>query len=271
MPDSKITDKTYQLIPSSGSEEFSPHSMSLVPALPVRLGQIGGPTRYGVVNPGAQISMMAWSIASSMDVPMEAPHLRIRTESGLARATVIRADLAICDEQFQDWIQIPEVPFLVLSESSDLPRGQLILGFDHCLSHLKLTIDYPRGILRVTAPLALRAKNKHPRFSEAWLGEARKLYELGSYQEAVAFAALAFEEASRVGEAGEVSFGLRERVLMANRAAHVSPDVADRFVSLRNMAVHGSRAGISKEEALEAIRIANRLIKAVVNPTLPIT
>ncbi|MFQ5847142.1 MAG: hypothetical protein ACE5IQ_05630 [Candidatus Methylomirabilales bacterium] len=265
----RASTKVFELIPSVQTRIEKPAPMALLPALPVRLKGNEGPTQYAVIDTGAQISFLSSIVAQNLAISRETIGTKIvtMTSGESIRCEIVKAVLILCDERFSPWLRFEGVPMaLVPGSQAPTGEGHLVLGYDSCLSNLKLTIDYPRKKLRVSAPskFLISAISKKHEYVPSRIKEGDKLIKLGSYNAALAVIAAGIEEAvlSNLGTRPESA------TLGQLRSQLAEEDLPERFriyldsiARLRNRAVHGEKGeSITMREAKDALRDAKAFV-----------
>ncbi|HJX82795.1 MAG TPA: hypothetical protein VJ723_00470 [Candidatus Angelobacter sp.] len=262
----KNSSKKYPLIPSVQRGTTRPSPITLMPALPVRLGGPLGTQLYAAIDTSAKTS----AVSEYTLQELERGGIRIsrRQVQSLGQHTeLVTFNILLCDPTFLPWIDLGEVPFVVLqSNVSAEAASRILLGYESCLSRLRIDIDYPRSLLTVHAPTRSRrtdisVSTKFPRA----IAEGETLIAMGSYRAAAATIAAGVEEAvtSYLGH-DRPTKDWRVFIDDADRALAFGPEMRaqlDAIWRLRNLAVHGpSKIDITKQDAEIALHAAKKII-----------
>ncbi len=248
--------QTYALIPSIPRLSPLGSSVPMLPAVPVRFESGVTIERFAVLDTGGSTSLMPRSLASTLGLPIQAI-TPLATVFGKLETSVVTSDVTICDEGFDSWIVLSAVPFAIIDDEEDLGgKTWLTLGAG-ALSNLSISIDFKEDTLTVSAPMSLTrptvASRAHRRLSDA-----RRLFELGAYRDAVAFASAAVEDAARkklprLGDPLPIASTLQR--------AGVSRRMAQDFLQMRNRAVHGKLDAISESDASRSLSLADSVLR----------
>ena len=187
--------RAYSLIPSVRDKTGVPGVVSFVPALPVHLLPPHGLQMYGVVDTTAKIGTISTSTLERLQAGV-----KTRDERGLMHvelSNIVKLGVVICDSGFRPWLRMTDVPFAVVAEANAGEiETKLTLGFDSCLEHLDLTIDYPRRMLTVRAARQLASEKTQGSGSgvSSRIREGEQLIKLGSYRAGITMLAAGLEE-----------------------------------------------------------------------------
>jgi hypothetical protein len=269
----RTTAKTFEMIPSVQSRIDLPAPITFIPALPVRLEEMPGLTFYGVVDTGAEISIITSEVFKNSGLPKKpVGNVMISTGENVQTVEIIKFSLAICDKDFSPWLRFNDVPFALMPERALYTRNKIVLGVDGCLSNLRLDIDYPHQKINVTASRRLLSSESDIDEPElpSRIREGKELIELGSYASAVTMIAAGLEEVviSYLGSSIESrrTWG-QLRGLMTHEG--LSPESRQRvsdIMRIRNIAVHGaSGQSVSEVDARNALNHARAIILELAN------
>jgi hypothetical protein len=261
----RTTTKVFDLLPSLQQREESLAPAAFLPAVPVRLEVEDGPATYAIVDTAAKISMASRQLIMAGPNTPIAGSIRMKGVGGQDTvAQIVKTSLMLCDTDFSPWLQLMDVPFALVSEQ-EKEGADLVLGFDSCLARLRLTIDYRRRQLRVSAPVCMLVGQERKASSPlpSRIIEAERLLALGSYEAAVALAMAGVEEI--------VAEFIRDIPTGSNRVhqlEHSTTTILDaqrrqlfrQLSAIRNRAVHGPHTPqVSAAEARTAIQAAQEL------------
>jgi hypothetical protein len=261
----RTTTKVFDLLPSLQQREESLAPAAFLPAVPVRVEVEDGPATYAIVDTAAKISVASKQLVRACPNTPIGGSMRMK---GLGSqdtvVQIVKTSLILCDTEFSPWLRLMDVPFALVPEQ-EKEGADLVLGFDSCLARLRLTIDYPRRQLRVSAPVSMLVVQERKASSPlpSRIIEAERLLALGSYEAAVALAMAGVEEI--VAEsARNIPMG-SNWVRQLERSTTTILDEQRRQLfqqlsAIRNRAVHGPHTPqVSAAEARTAIRAAQEL------------
>jgi hypothetical protein len=261
----RTTTKVFDLLPSLQQREESLAPAAFLPAVPVRVGVEDGPATYAIVDTAAKISVASKQLVRAGPNTPVGGSMRVKELGGQDTVVqIVKTSLILCDTEFSPWLRLMDVPFALVPEQ-EKERANLILGFDSCLARLRLTIDYPRRQLRVSAPvcmLAVQERKAAPPLPSRII-EAERLLALGSYEAAVALAMAGVEEIV-AQSARDIPLGSNwVRQLERSTTTILDEQRRQLFLQLsaiRHRAVHGPHTPrVSAAEARTAIRAAQGL------------
>jgi hypothetical protein len=261
--------KEFSMVPSVQLRSERPAPTYLTPAIPIRLNDNQKSLIYAQVDTGAQMCCISKSLIANM-LRMRSQYvgeILVDTFGGQRHLKILKINVVICDQDEAPWLRLDDVPFAVL-DSNSLAAGHtgIILGYDSFLSHIRLTLDYPKGKLIVSAPRKLLASQTtvaHPHMPTR-IREAEALARSGGFTSAVVLLAAGLEEVLEEfsGQRLKKNFWLgdkrvAEQILPKNLSARMSE-----IRELRNRAVHGKvgARGVKPEEARRAIQNAKTII-----------
>jgi hypothetical protein len=261
----RTTTKGFDLLPSLQQREESLAPAAFLPAVPVRVEEEDGPTTYAVVDTAAKISVASKKLVRAGPNTPIGGSMRMKGLSGQDTVVqIVKTSLILCDTEFSPWLRLMDVPFALVPEQ-EKEGADLVLGFDSCLARLRLTIDYPRRQLRVSAPACMLVTQERKAASPlpSRIIEAERLLALGSYEAAVALAMAGVEEIV-AQSARDIPMG-SNWVRQLERSTTTILDEQRRQLfrqlsAIRNRAVHGPHTPqVSAAEARTAIRAAQEL------------
>lgn len=261
------TSNTYKLIPSKQSRIDSHAPVFFVPALPIRLDKEGGDLHYAMVDATAEISVVHRSLLKNM-LTYNKTHdfyvLRGKT-SELIEAEIILIPLFLCTPTGIPWLEFNDVPFAVIDQNL-IEHQRLLLGYDSFLSKLRLSFDFPKNEMRVSAPIEFELSGtKTAKYHlPSSIVEAENLIRMGSYKAALPMIMAGLEEVliTKYGE----SFQRKPitQLLQQNWISNKSKSELKKAINLRNHAVHGfGLISIEKKDAQMALRVVTRLIENI--------
>jgi hypothetical protein len=261
----RTTTKVFDLLPSLQQREESLAPAAFLPAVPVRVEGEDGPATYAIVDTAAKISVASKQrVRAGPNTPIGSS-MRLKGLGGQDTvAQIVKTSLILCDTDFSPWLRLMDIPFALVPEQ-EKEGADLVLGFDSCLALLRLTIDYPRRQLRVSAPACMLVVHERKAASPlpSRMIEAERLLALGSYEAAVALAMAGVEEIFAQSAKGIPigSNGVRQ-------LEHSTTTILDeqrrqlfrQLSAIRDRAVHGPHTPqVSAAEARTAIRAAQEL------------
>jgi hypothetical protein len=225
----------------------------------VRLGGLSGIQLYAEVSTSSKISELSADTLQQLEhLPaIKAPTLQLLHFSGGSKTKLVSISLILCNPDFEPWIDFGQVPFVTrkYGKTTD-STSRVLLGFDSCLSRLRIEIDYPQRLLVVTSRSLQRIPGEidlAPAFPTR-ITEGETLIDMGSYAAAVAVIATAVEEAlvPVVGRSAPYK-GATSLLKQAARIPELDLELLSQLETItrwRNTAVHGSPISeISKEDA----------------------
>lgn len=260
------TRKTFDMVPTILQSEPAPAPRSLIPALPIKLGEHGDILRFSAIDttaPTCAIASRLWRTAVQSE--MDAAGLENRDRAALT--------IWICDEALNSWIRLPHVPFHLLddAESGD---DEVSLGYASCLENLRLTFDYPRGKFSVSAPTRLLASavKRTTREIPRRISEGEKLLRMGSYDAAVAMLAAGLEEYLQSYlplRDPHPTLGQLSRFLEAGSPDPEVRGLLANVMDIRRKAVHGTdREMVQRDEANKVLRAVRTILKRLPDKAL---
>ena len=261
----RTTTKVFDLLPSLQQREESLAPAAFLPAVPVRVEIEDGPSTYAIVDTAAKISVASKQLVRAGPNTPIGGSIRLKGLGGQERVVqIVKTSLILCDREFSPWLRLMDVPFALVPEQEQ-EGAELVLGFDSCLARLRLTIDYPRRQLRVSAPACMLVVQERKTASPmpSRIIEAERLLALGSYEAAVALAMAGVEEI--VAESARDIPKGSNWVRQLERSTTTILDEQRRQLfrqlsAIRNRAVHGPHTPpVSAAEARTAIRAAQEL------------
>jgi hypothetical protein len=261
------TSNTYKLIPSKQSRIDSHAPMFFVPALPVRLEQEHGDLHYAMVDATAEISVAHRSLLTNVKHYKKTyDHYLLRGSTSRSKeAEIILISLFLCTPIGEPWLEFHDVPFALIDQNLT-EHQRLFLGHDSFLSKLRLSLDFPRKEVRVSAPVEfeiLVAKStKH--YLPSSIMEAENLISMGSYKAALPMIVAGLEEIlvtkfDEINHRKPISYLLEQNFLSNQTKSDLK-----KVVDLRNHAVHGfGLVPIEKKQAKMALRTIIRIIESI--------
>jgi hypothetical protein len=261
----RTTTKVFDLLPSLQQREESLAPAAFLPAVPVRLEVEDGPATYAIVDTAAKISTASKQLIRAGPNTPIGGSIRMKGVAGQDTvAQIVKTSLMLCDTDFSPWLQLMDVPFALVPEQEQ-EGADLVLGFDSCLARLRLTIDYPRRQLRVSAPVCMLVVQERKASSPlpSRIIEAERLLALGSYEAAVALAMAGVEEI-----VAEFTRDIPVGSNWVRQLEHSTTTILDeqrrqlfrQLYAIRSRAVHGPHIPqVSAAEARTAIRAAQEL------------
>ncbi len=266
----KKTAKTFKLIPIVQSRMEKPAPMALVPALPIRIEKLQGAAEYAIVDTSANISIMLSSVLNDTGLKKQpiGSRIIIRVLGKSLSCEIVKVPIIVCDEGFAPWLLLQEVPFALIPGLEPFSgQSRIVLGYDSCLSNLKLTIDFIRKSLRVLASDSLLVSKDFKKGAElpSRIVEGENLIKLGIYNAALTLIAAGLEEmtyelprsSSRYSPLGRLN-----RLLVKKSLPPKLQSRLQYITELRNQAVHGPVGrSITREEAEVALEDAKILVR----------
>lgn len=233
----------YQLVPVLGRDDDPLAPVAFMPALPVRLKNAQDVQLYAPIDTRAAVGRIQAEVAE---------RLKLRIVRRGSHGAIAQTRLVICDANFQPWIELRDVPFrLTPPGSKDESDVEVVLGFNACLSNLRLTINYRSRTMTVSAPPRLRVERSRELrapVSER-LQEGEQLISIGSYSAAIAMLTAGLEEvvarhlALAGDDLGKRNVFVRAREVLARQAASTKlSEYLATVMKWRNRAVHGSES-----------------------------
>jgi hypothetical protein len=241
--------------------------MFFVPALPVRLEQENGDLHYAMVDATAEISVAHRSLVKSIKQYKKTHGYYVLTDTlgQTVQAEIILISLFLCNPIGEPWLQFYDVP-LALVDQNMAEQLRLLLGYDSFLSNLKLSFDFPRKEVRVSAPIdfeILKARTTKHHLPSS-IKEAETLIRMGSYTAALPMIVAGLEEVL-VTKFDEINRSkLISYLLDQNWLSNKTKSDLKKVVDLRNHAVHGfGLVPIKKKQAQMALRTIIRIIESI--------
>jgi len=258
----------YKLIPSKQSLSNSAAPMSFIPAIPVRLkGEQGTLLQYALIDTSAEISVIDESIMENMDLKSKAySSTKVQDMSGrITNLIVIHIELIVCAPLGEPWIEFHNVPFVV-TKTNSIDKPSIIIGYDSVLANLRLSIDFPRKELRISAPIEfeLFSEKSSKQFLPSSLIEAENLIRMASYRAALPMIISGLEEvlSSKIDERNlrrPISYLMNQNWLSNRMKGELK-----KAIDLRNHAVHGlGLIQIKKKDAQNAMRTIKKIIEQI--------
>ena len=257
----------YKLIPSKQSRSNSKAPMSFIPAIPVRLKGEQGRLQYALIDTAAEISVIDESIIENMDSKSKPySYAKVRDVRGILNdLKVIYIELIVCDPIGEPWIELHNVPFVV-TKANSIDKPSILIGYDSVLSNLRLSIDYPRKELRISAPIdfELLSEKSSKQYLPSSLIEAENLIQMGSYRAALPMIISGLEEVLS-SKIDENNFKRPIKYLMdQNWLSNRMKGELKKAMDLRNHAVHGfGLVQIKKKDAQSAMRTIKKIIEQI--------
>lgn len=268
----KRTSYLFKLVPSVQMREEIPAPFSFRPALPVELAFIETEKNintYAIIDTNAEVSVLPSDFAKVLGISMKnsTGQLKIKTANGVISSYIVNIDLIIYDNESSPWLNFHAVPFVVLPIIK-----QVLLGYDSCLSNLKLTIDFEKESLRLSAPsrFLIQPTDKVRYEMPLRILEGKNLIKSGNYNAAVVVIAAGLEEA--ILKYLDVrpkypTLGKLTQLLSEQGFPPQVQQLLNKLIPLRNNAVHGSLT-ITLKDAKAALDIATKVIKHLQNLSL---
>lgn len=265
----KATLKKYSLVPSLQLRGEGQSPTALLPVVPVQIDGVNEQPGYAIIDTASKISWLRDDVVAKLSL-RSAGSVEQATPAGPRFFPIVKLNVTLLDPEFGPWVRLPEVPFIVRRDVGETGIS-VALGFDSCLVNLRLTIDYSRKQLSVSAPprFVIGGVIRSPTSLPSRIAEAERLLELGSYHAAVALAAAGLEELLIQSQGANAVWETR---LARSWAAEAFDDVQlKEFTSLwalRNTAVHGGPGKtISRREATAAVGSAKYLAEWLAQQT----
>jgi hypothetical protein len=260
----KRTANIFKLIPSKQSRTDYPAPMYFMPALPVRFEQGHSDLNYAIVDATAEISSMQRSLLKSIKHSKKTYDHYIFKDSTtqVKEAEIILISLYLCNPIDEPWLIFYDVPFAIIDQSSK-EHQRITLGYNSFLSKLRLSFDFPRKELRISAPIeyeVLKAKSIKYYLPSA-ITEAENLISIGSYKAAFSMIRAGLDEVlvtkyNDIDKQKLISHLLKQNWMFTK----LKSDLKE-FIRLRNEAVHGSDlVPIEKKDVQMALNTAIRII-----------
>ena len=254
----------YKLIPSKQSRSNSTASMSFIPAIPVILKKEQSTLQYALIDTTAEVSMIDKSIIANMDLISKVYSSgKVRDMSGGTSVfEVLYIELIICGPLGEPWIEFHNVPFVV-TKTNSIDKPDIVIGYDSVLAHLRLSLDFPRKELRISAPVEFEVLSEKgsKQFLPSSIIEAENLIRMGSYRSALPMIISGLEEvlSSKIDERN-----LRKPInylMNQNWLSNRMKGELRKAIDLKNHAVHGlGLVKIRKNEAQSAMRTIKKII-----------
>lgn len=257
----------YKLIPSKQSRSNSTAPMSFIPAIPVRLKDDQDRLHYALIDTGAEISVIDESILENIASKYTTySYAKVRDVSGrMNQLRIIYMELIICTPIGEPWLSFHNVPCAV-TKTKPIGRPGILIGYDSVLSNLRLSLDFPRKELRISAPIdfELLSEKSSKQYLPSSLIEAENLIRMGSHQAALPLIISALEEAlsSKVDENNHrkpISFLMNQNWLSYKMKVELK-----KAINLRNHAVHGlGLIQIKKNDVQSAMHTIKTIIARI--------
>lgn len=266
------TSNTYKLIPSKQSRSNSSAPMSFIPALPVKLNKESGDLHYAILDATAEISVADESILKNINHNVR-PYKYTKEQDSvyqISNANIIYISIFLCTPVGEPWLNFHEVP-LVITKRKMYDHRRLVLGYDSILSNLRLTFNFPKKELRVSAPIDLEVLTETGAnyFLPSSIIEAENLIRMGSYRAALPMIVSGLEEVLIYQVAGTMSNGKSKPIsylLDQNWLSKKTKTDLKKIIELRNHAVHGlGLVKIEKKETQVALRLIKKIIADILN------
>ncbi len=257
----------YKLIPSKQSRSDSTAPMSFIPAIPVRLVSEQGGLHYALIDTAAEISIADESILDKLDYKVK-PYSYSKYcdfNGQIAALKVMYISIFVCTPLGAPWLVFHNVP-LAITKRNLGDRQRLILGYDSMLSNLRLSLDYPRKELRLSAPIEFEilSEKSGKEYLPSSINEAENLIRMGSYRAALPMIVSGLEEAL-AAKINEINYSRRITYLLKqNWLPNRMKGELKKVVDLRNHAVHGfGLVKIEKKDAQRALRTIKKIIEQI--------
>ncbi|MBI9086699.1 MAG: hypothetical protein JEZ11_24090 [Desulfobacterales bacterium] len=257
----------YKLIPSKQSRSNSTAPMSFIPAIPVRLKADQDRLQYALIDTTAEISVIDESILKNMDSKSKPySYANVQGVTGIiAKLKIIYMELIVCTPIGEPWLAFHNVPFVV-TKTKPIDRPGMLIGYDSALSNLRLSLDFPRKELRISAPIdfELLSEKSSKQYLPSSIIEAENLIRMGSYRAALPMIISALEEvlSSKIAENNHrspISYLMNQNWLSNRMKGELK-----KAIDLRNHAVHGfDLIPIKKKEAQSAMRTIKTIIAQI--------
>ncbi len=260
------TSNTYKLIPSKQSRSNSTAPMSFIPALPVRLNRVQDELHYALLDPTKEISMVDISIFDNIDnTSSPYTYAQIRDQyNQMKTVKVINISVFLCSPTGEPWLEFHYVPFIIAMRDM-MDNQHLILGYDSLLSHLRLTLDFPRKELRVSTPIGFEIllTKKGKQYLPSSIIDAENLINIGSYQASLPMIVFGLEEVLMT-KFNEIKNQPITYLLEQNWLSNKTKSDLKKILELRNHAVHGfGLVKIEKKDAQMALRTIKKIIEYI--------
>jgi len=254
----------YKLIPSIQSRSNSTAPMSFIPAVPVILKGEQSTLQYALIDTSAEISVIDKSIVENMDLESKVySSAKIRDVSGRTTThKVLYIELIVCGPIAEPWIEFHNVPFVV-TKTNSIDKPGIVIGYDSILAHLRLSFDFPRKELRISAPIEfeLLSEKSSKQFLPSSIIEAENLIRMGSYRAALPMIISGLEEvlSSKIDERNlrkPISYLMNQNWLSDGMKSELR-----KAIDLRNHSVHGlGLVQIKKKDVQNAMRSIKKII-----------
>lgn len=263
----KRTSNSFKLVPSVQMREEIPAPFSFMPALPVELAFIETEKNiktYAIIDTSAEVSVLPLDFAKVLELSVKnsTGQHRIDTAGGVVSCYMVNIDLIICDNESSPWLNFHAVPFVVMPTIK-----QLLLGYDSCLSNLKLMIDFEKEAFRLSAPsrFLIQPTDKVRYEMPLRILEGKNLIKSGNYNAAVVVIAAGLEEAILKYLDVRPKYPTLGKLTQLLSEQDFPPQVQqllNKLIPLRNNAVHGPLdKAITLKDAKAALDIATKVIK----------
>ena len=257
----------YKLIPSKQSRSNSTAPMSFIPAIPVILKGERATLQYALIDTSAEISVIDKSVMEHMDLEYKVySFAKARGTSGrITDLKVIYIELIVCSPIGEPWLEFHNVPFVV-TETNSNDKPDIVIGYDSVLANLRLSLDFPRKELRISAPIEfeLLSEKSSKQLLPSSLIEAENLIRMGSYRAALPMIISGLEEvlSSKIDEMNltkPISYLINQNWLSNRMKGELR-----KAIDLRNHAVHGfGLVEIKKKDAQSAMRTIKKIIEQI--------
>lgn len=254
----------YKLIPSKQSRSDSTGPMSFIPAIPVRLKDEQDRLQYALIDTAAEISVIDESLLKNTDSDNNPySYANVRDVTGITiKLKIIYMELIVCNPIGEPWLAFHNVPFVV-RKTKPIDRPGILIGYDSALSNLRLSLDFPRKELRISAPIdfEVRSEKSSKQYLPSSLIEADNLIRMGSYRAALPMIISALEEvlSSKIDDNDKkrpISYLMNQNWLSDKMRGELK-----KAINLRNHAVHGfGLVQIKKKDAQGAMRTIKTII-----------
>ena len=258
---------TYKLIPSKQSQSNSTAPLSFIPAIPVILKGEQSTLQYALIDTSAEVSEIDESIIANMDLKSRVySSAKVQDTSGRkAVIKVLYVELIVCGPIGEPWLEFHNVPFVV-TKTNSIDKPDIVIGYDSVLAHLRLSLDFPRKELRISAPIEfeLLSEMGSKQFLPSSIIEAENLIRMGSYRSALPMMISGLEEvlSSKIDERNlrkPISYLMNQNWLSTKMKGELR-----KSIDLRNHAVHGlGFVQIKKKDAQSAMRTIKKIIMQV--------
>jgi hypothetical protein len=238
--------------------------MSFIPAIPVILKKEQSTLQYALIDTSAEVSAIDKSIIANMDLKSKVySSVKVRDMSGETSVIkVLYIELIVCGPLGEPWLEFHNVPFVV-TKTNSTDKPDIVIGYDSVLAHLRLSLDFPRKELRISAPIEfdLLSEKGSKQFLPSAIIEAENLMRMGSYRAALPMIISGLEEvlSSKIDERylrKPINYLMNQNWLSNRMKGELR-----KAIDLRNHAIHGfGLVQIKKKDAQNAMRTIKKII-----------